>query len=542
VDTNAEVLREEDHANTAVLPPDHTIDSLERLYEEWSATRFDTTVLEVAKQAIDGKQTSDQLLERVDGYLALVALKSEELPPGEAYNQAREAVKAQIGKISLLSEDQAIEEIIDMAAKAASQSKPLVEPPQDVTLDTGPRLEGIPLRVAIINFLTSLPDGVLDKGNYRSAGSVIVDKLTPFGHSDKAIRSAVKKLVDDGLITQTRLEAKSPIVDSLQVAKDAQERLREGKEINRRNYSNKNDRVFDFMYKDKDGKRISVDLNRAEFMALPIRDRFLIVAAKFQNLRFMNGSVYESVLKATNIKKDEDAAEIELEDLVLIDEHSVKLTEIGETVLLKIEGVTSLFNIAKKTQLSNQKARESGAKTEGESISRADPETAKLLQDFKQFLLKRGAGIMPNDDESVTKQFNDICINELGTSPDLAAKLYNGLKNDPQILKLSFKSGGRNVVQYVGLVELQDDPITRAHIMVGDLRSMVDSYDSALIQRGLAFDEKIQTYRALCERMTRKDWEECPYEDLELYSGRLLAAMREVAQSRRRLRVRGYDF
>lgn len=535
MDTNVEALQEIEQASSVVTEPVHTEQSLERLYEQWSSTPFGTTVLEVAKAAVDGKVASDQFLDRVDGYLALVALETEVNPPGKAYINARDAVKEQIGSIPLVTEDQAIEGIIDLASQAANSP---TKTPENPTPIPEPKLEDVPTRIAIVNFIRSLPDGLLDKGSYRSTGSIIVEKLTPFGHSHNAIRNAVKKLVDDGVLIQTKPSPNSAIVDSLQLANDAQERLTQGSRLDRRNYSNKNDRVFDFMYKDKNGQRISVDLNRAEFMALAVRDRFLIVAAKFQNLRFLNGSVYESILKATNLKKNENITDIDVEDLVLIDDHSAKLTETGERILREIEGVKAILKKPESILQPRDESPETGALPVEKSDTRVNPEITKLRDEFKKYLAQRGAGIMPLDGKSVSGQIMDICVNELGATKELAGKMFGAVKRDPEILKLSFKAGAMYSVEYIGLAELQDDPLSRGHIIVDDLKKRLDDYGTVLRQQGLALDPRIEKYITLCDLMTSKEWLDYSFAELEQYTSQLLAAMREVAQLRRVLTAR----
>jgi hypothetical protein len=540
VEASIQQLREASdvvHMDDTSIPPVNTDESLEQIYEKWSETKFDRSVIEIARGAIEGSITSEQLLDRVCGYLALVALESETNPPGEAYARAGQAVIEKIGQVALDTEDNAVDEIIEIATQGANSKTEPAEATEEAIEIPTPELEGVSARVAVVNYLSSLPDRLLETSTNRSVINDLANVLNNYGHTTHAIRQAISKLTADGMLAQTKFSENSSISKSLQASEDAKDRVLKQKRssLDKRNDIN-GKHEFEFLYEDSEGRKIFVDLTESKFLELPAQERFLVVAARFHNVRFIGVSVFEKILRVAGIKDAEGVEDIEGENLVSIDEHNIKLTKQGEERLRVIKNVTTMPTQSKNPiKVAPENSGGTANDAEEKVDSRRDPEVAALLKDFKEYMKQRGAGITPEPDESVTKQFIEICCGELGATLDVAKKLSLSIKNDPGITKVSFKLGKKHELQYLGLQELQDDPLTRSQIMANDLRIMLDGYASTLLGRNYHMDPNIESFRNLCDLMTQKEWTEHPYRELEQYSAQLLVALRYVAQSRRML-------
>ena len=525
------------HMDDTSIPPLHTDASLEQIYEKWSETKFDRSVREIARGAIEGSITSEQLLDRVRGYLALVALESETNPSGEAYVRAGQAVIEKIGEVALDSEEDTVDEIIEFATQGANSKTEPTESSEETEDLSALKLDEVSARVAVVSYISWLPDRLFEPGKDGSVIMALADVLAQFGHSEGAIRQAITKLTADGLLTQIKIDKNSKTTKSLQASEDAKDRVMKQKRtsLDKRNDIN-GKHEFEFLYEDSEGRRIFVDLTESKFLDLPIQERFLIVAARFHNVRFIGVSVFEKILQVAGIQKGETVEDVKHDGLVLIDDHDIKLTELGDERLRSIPNVTVMPTQPKNPiKPAQENSRVVANDVEEKVDSRRDPEVAELLKDFKEFMKQRGAGITPEPDESVTKQFIEICCNELGATLEVAKKLSLSIKNDPGITKVSFKSGKKHELQYLGLAELQDDPLTRSQIMANDLRNMLDGYASTLLRRNFNMDPNIESYRNLCDLMSQKEWTEHPYSELEQYSAQLLIALRYVARSRRML-------
>lgn len=284
-------------------------------------------------------------------------------------------------------------------------------------------------------------------------------------------------------------------------------------------------------------------------MDLPIHDRFLIIAAKFQNIRFMGVSVYDSVLRGVRVKKKEKPKDIQHEELVSFDEHSVSLTVAGEE---KLRTLSDALNNTENIETSSVSRRDNNlvglelSLHESKPKSRSNPNKNLRIHEtigaFKLFLRRRGFGITPAEGESVTKQFKDICVKELGASPEDINKLYiYATKSDKEIAKLSFNSGidddsSKVEIQYLGLIDFSDDPLSQSQQMVNNLREMLEEYTLTIRQLRLHFDPEIYEFRQLCDQMSQTDWTEFRFEKLETYSKEVLLAIRKTAIRTRELR------
>ncbi|HUA12946.1 MAG TPA: hypothetical protein VL989_00375 [Candidatus Sulfotelmatobacter sp.] len=418
-------------------------------------------------------------------------------------------------------------------------------PLQEVSAE--PVLEGVTARAAIINYLKSIPGNTLERGNEKSVGPVLARVLAEHGHSPNSVALALTRLVKQGLVLQTKRTPKAKMMESIRLSEDAKNSPTTG-QFKDRALTPKD--APNFFYRDSDGHRIYVDISETEFRGMSPTDRFLVTAARFHNVRFMGLSAYESLLRAIHLSKDESANDIISEGLIAIGEHTVALSEAGETRLRQLCESNREKEDSREDNLipsSRIEAPDYGQtvalEAEREGDAKEIPKSTILKRSFIQLLRDRGAGITATETDSVNQQLRDICINELGGTEKDYERLYMALRNAPEILRLSFRNGEKSVVRYLGLSELQDDPLTRGLIMTADLRNMIEEYVSSSRLRRLSIDPEVLSYRELSERMMQTDWADLPFEDLEQYMSDVLKALRSVAQRNRLLRQtmpRGY--
>lgn len=82
-------------------------------------------------------------------------------------------------------------------------------------------LTGVTAGVAIVNYLTSKPDYTLSRGDARSAGSVLIEKLSAYGHTPAAISQALRVLNEQGVINLDKPTPKAKIIRSISLDENA---------------------------------------------------------------------------------------------------------------------------------------------------------------------------------------------------------------------------------------------------------------------------------------------------------------------------------
>lgn len=103
----------------------------------------------------------------------------------------------------------------DSPGGTQSTGEPAIEDLSEV------ELAGVSARVAIVNYLSSRLDLTLEKGDARSAGSLLAEKLSPFGHTTAAISQALRILAEEGIVDLEKPTEKAKIIQSIKLDETA---------------------------------------------------------------------------------------------------------------------------------------------------------------------------------------------------------------------------------------------------------------------------------------------------------------------------------
>lgn len=271
-------------------------------------------------------------------------------------------------------------------------------------------------------------------------------------------------------------------------------------------------------------------------------EKILFVAAKYQSVKFSGVSLYDRLTNSIEVDEDQVIDVDKLASFLTIDRHTATLTPLGEKRLQSIVRTLNEKNISidpldetktdKTTPLAKERTPRANTGTE---------RTARISQitdEFKGWLNKKGSGFFRADEASITAQIKEVLRSELGATDQECKDLVRSIQRDFDVVYLSFPrqdGTSRREVEYCGLLEFGDDPLSQAQFMVGDLRASIDEYGKLANKLGVPIAPDIKAYQELSKTMSITEWTAVPYTELETYINKLFKALQSLAGTNRRL-------
>lgn len=184
-----------------------------------------------------------------------------------------------------------------------------------------------------------------------------------------------------------------------------------------------------------------------------------------------------------------------------------------------------LSDAAKNAVPGTKRIREKTAPTEEQRI-RSERKALAL-----EYLRLRGAGFYRTEDASINSQIEKMVEEKLGITTQEAQDLRKVLREDKSMLSVSFPHPENLkviVVEYVGLNEFMDDPISEVQTVVGSLRESIAQHRFNAIMNNAPFSPEAQKYAALARKITEIEWNKYPYPVLSAYAEDVCAALRAM--------------